>query len=498
MLEVSQTAVVVPLLIWLVYSLVKMFGETRKLDHIPTIGFSDPILSYWSALQFLIDPPGFIRKGWETIPPGTKYVKVPGMSRWTVLGTVPEQYKEVASAADHFLSPSKATDEFLQAKHTMWYDEIGDHLQVKPIRQNLNRSLGELLPLVHEEAVLAFEDAFPLTNEWQSHEFVPALLKIVARISNRALVGLPLCRDAEYIDANVSYAVEVIVESFLLYPLPPFLRGLAHRLFSPIPGRLTRMTRWIQPILDARREDKAAHGSNWEEPKDMLYWLTQVAEEHGRADRDPIIRLMSTNFGSIHTTALTFTHALYSLLSRSQYIEALRQEIDQCVQEEGWTKASMDRMVFLDSFIAESKRYDILGTVGGMRIAIDDCILSGTLIPKGTMIGANLIDSHFSTSAWGPDAEEFDPYRFIKIERETGRRIAIVTTSVNTLTFGHGKHACPGRFFAAQEMKLMMAYLLHHYDMKLDNKDGSRPKNMWIGMGCVPSQNARVLFRRRE
>jgi cytochrome P450 len=37
---------------------------------------------------------------------------------------------------------------------------------------------------------------------------------------------------------------------------------------------------------------------------------------------------------------------------------------------------------------------------------------------------------------------------------------SLVTTSEAFLAFGHGRHACPGRFFAAQEMKLMLAYVL--------------------------------------
>ena len=49
---------------------------------------------------------------------------------------------------------------------------------------------------------------------------------------------------------------------------------------------------------------------------------------------------------------------LYRLLANPEYIEPLRQEVDAVVTEEGWTKAGMDRMYRIDSFIRETQRSD--------------------------------------------------------------------------------------------------------------------------------------------
>lgn len=40
-------------------------------------------------------------------------------------------------------------------------------------------------------------------------------------------------------------------------------------------------------------------------------------------------------------------------------------------------------------------------------------------------------------------------------QAETETEALLVTTSPNHLAFGHGKHACPGRFFAATEIKII-------------------------------------------
>ena len=55
----------------------------------------------------------------------------------------------------------------------------------------------------------------------------------------------------------------------------------------------------------------------------------------------------------------------------------------------------------------------------------------------------------------------------------------------------------PGRFFAVNEMKVMMAYLVLHFDVKSE-QNKLRPANQMIGTVIAPSQDGRVLFRQRS
>ena len=55
----------------------------------------------------------------------------------------------------------------------------------------------------------------------------------------------------------------------------------------------------------------------------------------------------------------------------------------------------------------------------------------------------------------------------------------------------------PGRFFAANELKGMMAYIVLTYDVKMVN-EGVRPENKWYGPLCVPDRDGEVLFRKRR
>jgi hypothetical protein len=49
---------------------------------------------------------------------------------------------------------------------------------------------------------------------------------------------------------------------------------------------------------------------------------------------------------------------LYRLLANPEYIEPLRKEVDVVIKEEGWTKAGIDKMYKMDSFLRETQRLD--------------------------------------------------------------------------------------------------------------------------------------------
>ena len=72
----------------------------------------------------------------------------------------------------------------------------------------------------------------------------------------------------------------------------------------------------------------------------------------------------------------------------------------------------------------------------------------------------------------------------------------MVTPNPDYLLFGHGRHACPGRFFAVNELKAMMAHLLLTYDVRLEN-EGVPPPPRWFAHALIPDGKAKVMFRAR-
>lgn len=69
----------------------------------------------------------------------------------------------------------------------------------------------------------------------------------------------------------------------------------------------------------------------------------------------------------------------------------------------------------------------------------------------------------------------------------------VTTNNADQLHWGVGTHACPGRFFASYEIKLLMARILLNYDFKIYGME--RPKDIATDIRVVPNPKAEVLFR---
>ena len=54
-----------------------------------------------------------------------------------------------------------------------------------------------------------------------------------------------------------------------------------------------------------------------------------------------------------------------------------------------------------------------------------------------------------------------------------------------------------GRWFAAIEMKAVLAYALLNYDLKLE-KPGGRPENLCLEATIVANPWANIMFRKRK
>lgn len=54
----------------------------------------------------------------------------------------------------------------------------------------------------------------------------------------------------------------------------------------------------------------------------------------------------------------SFTHALLNLATYPQYCTPLREEASVVINEDGWTKTAMTKLVKMDSFLKESQRFN--------------------------------------------------------------------------------------------------------------------------------------------
>ncbi|KAJ7789534.1 hypothetical protein B0H14DRAFT_2944118, partial [Mycena olivaceomarginata] len=58
---------------------------------------------------------------------------------------------------------------------------------------------------------------------------------------------------------------------------------------------------------------------------------------------------------------MAFTHALFDLTTYPEYLVPMREEAERVVRAEGWTKAALNSMVKIDTFLRESQRINTNG-----------------------------------------------------------------------------------------------------------------------------------------
>ena len=83
----------------------------------------------------------------------------------------------------------------------------------------------------------------------------------------------------------------------------------------------------------------------------------------------------------------------------------------------------------------------------------------------------------------------FDGFRFDRMRSVTGAHY-FTSTGGGSLIFGHGKYACPGRFFAGLESKLILVHILQNYELKVEQ----RPKNLRFADANFPDPAATLMW----
>ncbi|KAF2689091.1 ent-kaurene oxidase [Lentithecium fluviatile CBS 122367] len=418
----------------------------------------------------------------------------------------PRFLQELKKLPDSVLSFGGAIEKTMETKYTGLLTE--DNLITHSIKADLTPGLSRLNPVVYEEVELTVHDDMPACEDWTAVPIYKTLVTMVAKISGRIFVGAELCRNKDYLDCAINYTMDLIDTLKAVKHTNPWLRPiLAPRL--PEYHRLQKRERLARdvlvPIVRARQdaEKKNADNPNWQRPDDMLSWFMSRREEYGVHSTEYMAKLqLGLIFAAIHTTTMTATNILYDLAASDGYIEPLREEIRKVMAENGGTitTRALQQMVKLDSYMKESMRFHPPGVTAFSRKVLKGFTLSnGQYIPAGVTIEVPS-DAVYHDSENYDDPETFDGFRFAKI-RAGGTatdhaRNQFVTTNEQNLLFGYGRHACPGRFFAANEIKMIVARLLLDFDFKNEDGGKARYKNIDMGRQSTPDPRKKLLFKR--
>lgn len=373
-----------------------------------------------------------------------------------------------------------------------------EKLVVAVINKHLTKYLSKCTKPLSTEASHAVEVNFGSATEWRPVMAYETMLDVVSRVSSRMFLGEELCRDPDWLDVTKRFTNLAFGTAAALKSYPLWLRPLLNRVM-PESRELRRFAargrEIVAPVIHRRQalcEEAVLQKKPVPRFDDAISWF----EEEGADPRlDPATLQLMLSVVSIHTTTDLLTETLLQLSRQPQLIEELRAEISGVLKTRGWDKQALFNMKLLDSVIKETQRVAPILLASMQRTATADIKLStGDVIPKGAILACSMSNHH------DPDTYEdpltFKGDRFLSW-RGTDQDSAanLVSTGPASLGFGHGKHACPGRFFAASEIKISLCHLLVKYDWELAPGESIEPA--LSGFTQVANPMARVMVRRR-
>ncbi|KAI1631590.1 cytochrome P450 [Biscogniauxia mediterranea] len=384
-------------------------------------------------------------------------------------------------------------------------DALNNKTLIQVARKQLTKSLSKVTEPLSEETTVALSLNLGESPEWRKIHAKPAILDIISRISSRVFLGDELCRNEDWLDITKSYTVAAFTAAQDLRLFPSAIRPFVH-WFLPQCRSLRAMRRRakevIAPVIEKRNQIKkeaVANGQPVPKFNDAIEW---IEEEALKPDYDPANFQLTLSVVAIHTSSDLMQQVIMDLAENPQYIQPLRDEVISVLRAEGWKKSALYNMKLLDSAIKESQRLKPITMASMTRYVTDDLTLSNGLhLKRGDRLAVDSSGMWDSSESGYADARRWDPYRFLSMRSEAAggakeNAALLVATSAGHLGFGHGEHSCPGRFFAANEIKIALCHLLVKYDWKLAPGAGTAPDLSGLNMSA--NLDAELLIRRRQ
>ncbi|KAJ7069859.1 cytochrome P450 [Mycena amicta] len=254
---------------------------------------------------------------------------------------------------------------------------------------------------------------------------------------------------------------------------------------------------YIDPIIEERLQKKKVadalkNNSEKKDVEDATEAMTLLDDLVGMTSDPQVLKDETLNIllAGKDTTQWTTTVAVYFLAMYPQVTARLREEI---LKHIGPTRRrptydDIRAMKFLRAVINETMRlypavpFNVRESVHATIWPSPDPTKKPIYIPAATQVPYSVFLMHRRKDLWGPDAEEFDPDRFLD-----GRlQKYLLKDAFKFLPFNAGPRVCLGQQFAYNEISFIIIRLLQNFsEVSLDTeafRPDARPDPDWAAL----------------
>ncbi|KAF0542315.1 cytochrome P450 [Gigaspora margarita] len=244
------------------------------------------------------------------------------------------------------------------------------------------------------------------------------------------------------------------VESFF-----PFIRKLPIPYYTDFYDSIKTIKKVSEKLISEQKNSTI-------QGKDLLSLLVQSNEklpvDEQLTHNELISQVMILLLAGHETTSTALSWALYFLAKNPDVQDRLRKEVVELFTDRDHfpTFDEIEQLKYLECVFKETLR--IVPPVPGLfRTNLNDEILNGYVIPKGTPMLIAIHAIHHDPSIWGNDAEYFNPSRWLDPE------IKSKITNSNFIPFSAGPKNCLGMKMAHLELKSILSVIIRNFEFKL-------------------------------
>ncbi|CEL06473.1 hypothetical protein ASPCAL09650 [Aspergillus calidoustus] len=378
----------------------------------------------------------------EVLAPDKRYVFVSSSKHLRELDTAPDTVLSLQAASKQMLQPQYAMHSF------NWFDRRGTEGVgfVRALRTLLTNNIPQILPN------LSILITSSLTDVLAEHP-------------------------------NVDAQIGAVIQRFLS----------SHKAVYEV----------LLPIADQRCLQRDLGKLGGELPKHAcIQWIMETSPRKAPWSGKRVVHeLMAIWLGSVHALTTTITFAIRDLCLHPEYAEPLRAELE--AEYKNFLQTGQG-LPLLDSFIKESARLTpVESTLGPFQFS------DGTKLSPGDW-ACTPVRAIMQNEALYPAPLEFHGFRFVDRDNvsihtpEGAQRFQIQQEKPSSLcsadatwhVWGSGRMVCPGRYYAAAVMKVILAQIIRDYDCSLVDPAARR----WFTWRSttLPGPGTKVVFSPRQ
>ncbi|GIC92984.1 cytochrome P450 [Aspergillus udagawae] len=503
----------------------------HSLDHIPTHSFAD---GNNSRQRYLTNLRNLLESGYRRYNKADKAFKVTipiGGYAIKYRVVLPKSHlEEIKHLSNNIFSWQLASRIIFAQDYTGAPDR--GQWSGKALRVGIHQNLGDITKQLNLRISQYFSLHLPQQKgSVGTVNLMEFFIPTITYVTNALLVDERLSSDPTWLKETADFAVTRYGAADDVRRWPPYLASIVAPMIPSV-RRLRRQREYVmkrlRPLYNELKEAGQLEKHNKTRQKGALgyEWLWGGSPDNVTL-RDFSDTMMRTMIAAIHTTAKTISVALIDLLTQPELLAELKQEANEATSADAsWV--DIERLTKLDCFLKESQRLSPVflrkalqlpccpyiyyrhrnshkGLVVTMnRIVTQDYTFkcSGLKLPKGTMVTAPAAAIATDPETFA-DPEVFDGHRYRRLReqhKEGASSLVLGMSTIDSLGFGLGNQACPGRFLAVNNLKLMLARLLTGWELSLEKNgqeyNGNRPNIEYNDFSVVPPSEYSLRLRR--